>query len=96
MITDVDLGAPASSPVLEETVIRGDDLFEYALYRKDEDGRDSFSIRAIQYRRGVPICRAVACDVSSLYCKAKEMFDLIVKGCVEPYVLCDVIYDLLP
>ena len=42
------------------------------------------------------ICQATACDVSSRYEAAKKIFDAVTDGYVEPYILCDVVYDLLP
>ncbi|MBQ7669852.1 MAG: hypothetical protein IJS45_03920 [Clostridia bacterium] len=68
----------------------------YILYRKEKDGRDSYSIQAIQYKNGYKVCQATSSDVSSLYEAAMEMFEFVSEGYVEPYVLCDVIYDLLP
>ena len=87
--------------VLSETVdeslrIRGDETLSYYLYRGEKNGRESYSIQAVQYKRGVRICQATACDVSSRYEAAKKMFDAVTDGYVEPYILCDVVYDLLP
>ena len=85
------------SAAVEETVrVRGDEALEYVLYRDEEDGREVYSIQAIQYRRGKKICQATARDVSSIQERAREMFSLIADGLIEPYVLCDVVYDLLP
>ena len=82
--------------ILETKRTREDELLQYVLYREERRGRDSYSIRALQYKRGIKICQATVCDVSSVYETAKLIFDMIVDGFVEPYVLCDVIYDLLP
>ena len=82
---------------VEETErTRGDETLHYMLCRDITDGRDSYSIRALSYKSGVKVCQATACDVSSVYERAKEMYDAVANGFVEPYVLCDVIYDLLP
>ena len=75
---------------------RGAERLEYILYRKEKDGRDSYSIQAIQYKNGLKVCQATSGDVSSEYDAAYEMFEFISGGYVEPYVLCDVVYDLLP
>ena len=75
---------------------RGDEVLDYYLYSGRKNGRESYSIQAVQYKRGVKICQATACDVSCRYGAAKMMFDAVSEGLVEPYILCDVIYDLLP
>lgn len=83
--------------VVERTEkFRGTERLEYILYRKEKDGRDSYSIQAIQFKNGYKVCQATSGDVSSLYDAAHEMFEFISEGFVEPYVLCDVVYDLLP
>ena len=82
--------------VLTVTKFRGAERIEYTLTKGERDGRDSYSISACQYFKGVEMCRATACDVSSRGDAAKAMFDEISSGFVEPYVLCDVVYDLLP
>jgi|GEM_PF-2520919 len=76
--------------------IRGSEKLEYILYHEEKDGRDSFSVQAIQYKKGMKICQATACDVSSRHDFAEKIFSAVSEGYVEPYVLCDVIYDLLP
>lgn len=82
--------------VEEAEKFRGCERLEYILYREARDGRDSYSIQALQYKNGFKVCQATACDVSSLCDAAREMFEFVSEGYVEPYVLCDVIYDLLP
>ena len=85
-----------SAPVCESTVLRGDERLEYILSHETLGGRDSYSIQAFHYRCGRKLCQATACDVSCEYGAAREMFDVISEGRVEPIVLCDVVYDLLP
>ena len=85
-----------SETVDEASRRRGDEVLDYYLYSGRKNGRDSFSIQAVQYKRGVKICQATACDVSCRYEAAKKMFEAVSDGYVEPYILCDVIYDLLP
>lgn len=85
-----------ASQVLQATMLRGRDRLEYILFHEIQDGRDSYSIQAIHYRGGRKLCQATACDVSCEYGAAREMFDVISEGRVEPIVLCDVVYDLLP
>ena len=83
--------------VLEHTAhFRGPERLEYTLSLGERDGRDSYTIRAVQYKRGLEICSASAPDVSSVYENAKEMYDVISDGRVEPYLLCDVVCDLMP
>ncbi|MBR6917181.1 MAG: hypothetical protein IKN38_03265 [Clostridia bacterium] len=82
--------------LVEKVKTRGCERLEYILYKSDIEGRDSFSIQAIQYKSGVKTCQATAGDVSSVFGPALSMFDAVSEGFVEPYVLCDVIYDLLP
>ena len=83
--------------VVERAVkYRGEEKLEYVLYRTEKDGRDSYSIRAVRYKNGRCVCRAAAGDVSSVYKTAHGMFESISEGLVEPYLLCDVVYDLLP
>jgi len=96
MITENKVERTIDETVLETVRSREDETIEYYLYRGRKDGRDSFSIQAIQYKRGVKICQATACDVSSVCSHAAEIFDAVSRGFVEPYVLCDVVYDLLP
>ncbi len=86
----------AAETLLETTKIRGDEELEYILYRESREGRASYSIQSLQYKRGVKVCQATACDVSSRAADAVKLFSLISESFVEPYVLCDVIYDLLP
>ena len=69
---------------------------EYTLLLEERDGRDSYSIRAVSYAGGAEICRASACDVSSLEDAALAMFTEVYSHFVDPFVLCDVVYDLLP
>lgn len=83
-------------PVQSVTRYRRDERIEYTLMLEDRDGRDSYSIRAVSFVRGVEICRATACDVSSLEDAALAMFTEIYSHFVDPFVLCDVVYDLLP
>ena len=75
---------------------RGRERIEYSLIYEERDGRDSYSIRAVSYVGADEVCRASACDVSSLEDAAERMFTQIYSHMVEPYVLCDVVYDLLP
>ena len=96
MITENKTGVNISSVVEEAERFRENERLEYILYREEKNKRESYSIQAIQYKHGIKICQATACDVSSLYDAAKEMFDVVSEGYVEPYVLCDVIYDLMP
>ena len=96
MKTEVKVRDNKISTVLERSMQRGDETLDYYLYREEKFGRDSYSIQAVQYKRGIKICQATACDVSSGYEAAKAMFDTITDGYVEPYILCDVVYDLLP
>ena len=96
MKTEVITKDIAARTVGEKSMQRGEETLEYFLYREEKHGRESYSIQAIQYKRGVKVCQATACDVSCRYEAAKEMFDAISEGYVEPYVLCDVVYDLLP
>ena len=85
------------SEIEEESIrIRGDETLSYCLYRGEKNGRESYSIQAVQYKRGIRLCQATACDVSSRYEAAKAIFDAVTDGYVEPYILCDVVYDLLP
>ena len=96
MKTEEIINKVISETADEASKRRGDERLDYYLYRGEKNGRDSFSIQAIQYKRGVKICQATACDVSCRYEAAKKMFDMVSDGFVEPYILCDVIYDLLP
>ena len=82
--------------ILTVTKYRGAERIEYTLSRGEGDGRSAYSISAVQFFKGVEMCRATAYDVSSRGDAAKAMFDEISSGFVEPYVLCDVVYDLLP
>ena len=75
---------------------RGRERIEYSLIGDERDGRDSYSIRAVSFVGGDEVCRATACDVSSIEDVAERMFTEIYSHMVEPYVLCDVVYDLLP
>ena len=96
MKTEAVTKDPECCTVGERSMQRGDETLDYYLYREERSGRESYSIQAIQYKRGVKACQATACDVSCRYEAAKEMFDAISDGYVEPYILCDVVYDLLP
>ena len=96
METEVKARYKTTCAVLERSMQRGDETLDYRLCREEKNGRESYSIQAIQYKRGIKICQATACDVSCRYEAAKNMFDTISDGYVEPYILCDVIYDLLP
>ncbi len=96
MITKDEEYVVSDEPILEAERRRADEKLEYILCKGTKDGRDSYSIRVIQYKRGVQICRASACDVSDVYGEAKRIFDAISDGYVEPYILYDVVYDLLP
>ena len=96
MIDSKTQGISATVAEIETTRVRGDERLEYILYRDEMCGRSSYSIQAIQYKKGEKICQATACDVSGDPDAAKEMFRTVSDGFVEPYVLCDVIYDLLP
>ncbi|MBQ7714605.1 MAG: hypothetical protein IJT70_01915 [Clostridia bacterium] len=88
---------PLNEVVVDETVkLRGDERLEYVMYRGEKYGRDSYSVQAIQYKNGNKVCQATASDVSSGYTAAKSIFDAVSCGLVEPYLLCDVVYDLLP
>ena len=96
MITDNEEKIGITETVEETERRRGDERLEYLLYRGEKNGRESFSIQVIQYKEDNETCRATACDVSSRYEAAKYMFDAVSGGFIEPYILCDVIYDLLP
>ena len=96
MITEDIIKNDALTVVERTEKYRGAERLEYILYRKEKDGRDSYSIQAIQYKSGIKTCQATSGDVSSVYEAAHEMFEFISEGFVEPYVLCDVVYDLLP
>ena len=96
MITEEITRTADEAVVGHEIKERGTERLEYYLYREEKNGRDSFSIQSIQYKNGEKICQATASDVSSRYIAAKKMFDSVSRGLVEPYILCDVIYDLLP
>ena len=95
-MTTVEKIKPKMSVVERKNKFRGRERLEYILYREERRGRDSYSIQAIQFKCGRKICQASACDVSSLEDVAREMFDVISDGFVEPYVLNEVVYDLLP
>lgn len=79
-----------------KTVHRGSDTFEYILYLGCEDGRDSYSIQVIRYRDGEKLCQATVSDVTNRRDEAIRIFDLLSDGIVEPYLLKDVVYDLMP
>ena len=96
MKTEIKDSEAISETADESSKTRGDETLDYYLYRGEKDGRESYSIQAIQYRSGIKVCQATACDVSCTYGEAKKMFDIISEGFVEPYILCDVVYDLLP
>ena len=96
MITENEEMSVVSRTVDETWRTRGDERLDYLLYRGERNGRESYSIQVIQYRGEEKTCQATACDVSCRYEAAKYMFDAVSNGYVEPYVLCDVIYDLLP
>ena len=96
MIDSTTQEARSTVAEIETTRVRGDERLEYILYREELRGRTSYSIQAIQYKRGEKICQATACDVSSSPVFALDLFRTVSNAFVEPYVLCDVIYDLLP
>ncbi len=96
MITKYESTEGAATVVEKTSRCRGSEVLEYFLCFEDVGGRAAYSILALQYKHGEIVCRAKAFDVSSVYGAAKEMFDRISAGFVEPYVLCDVVYDLLP
>ncbi len=85
-----------AKPLQSVTRYRRDERIEYTLLLEERDGRDSYSIRAVSFVRGVEVCRATAADVSSLEDVALAMFCEIYSHTVDPFVLCDVVYDLLP
>lgn len=70
-------------------------LLKYSLLYEKKDGRDCYSIKAVQSRLGEDICRAVAYDVSDSYSFADEIFMKLCTGGVFPITLCDAVCNLL-
>ena len=86
-----------AAKVIERRVkFRGRERIEYVLYRERTPLRDSYSVQAIQFKHGHKICQATCRDVACDRVDASGVFDVISEGYVEPYVLSDVVYDLLP
>ena len=69
---------------------------EYILSREKADNRDAFSIEVFRKARDGSEHRALAHDVSDREDRATELFRIIAEGEVEPEVLYDVLYDMLP
>lgn len=91
-----DAALAPRTDVCREFRFRGNEKLEYILFNEKREGRDCWSIQAIQYKNGIKVCQATSCDVSSEEAAAREMFEKVADGFVEPFILCDVIYDLLP
>lgn len=69
---------------------------KFVLYCERQPWGKSYSIQCVKYIGSEPVCQATAPDVSSSRSFAEEMLLKLADGGVEPVILCDVVYDLLP
>lgn len=79
----------------EDTVTVYRYRLDYSLVYEKKEGRDCYSVRALQYKDDVFVCRAMAYDVSDDYERAKSIYDKVVEGKVFAQTLCDVVIELL-